>query len=123
MTEDVDLAKKPKISSTDQGILDEFHAVAAFVGKHIEEYKFHLAAERLYHYTWNELADTIIESRKDILNGESGIDKDSAAWTLRYILENLLKLHHPFIPFITEEIWQSLPQRAGPLIVTSWPTT
>ena len=95
--------------------------MVTFTTKHLEEYKLHLAAERLYHYTWNEFADVIIESQKEVLNGPDCPEKDSAQWTMRYILEELLKLQHPFIPFITEEIWQSLPERKQPLIVSTWP--
>ena len=121
MTEGTDIAHKPELTSTHAGLLTEFHDVVTFVTKHVEEYKLHLAAERLYRYTWNEFADVILESQKETLNGPDCMEKLSAQWTLRYILENLLKIQHPFIPFITEEIWQSLPERTEPLIVTPWP--
>lgn len=130
-TEGVDVVRdKPELTSTHQGLIDEFHTLATFVGKHIEEYKLHLAAERLYHYTWNEVADVIIESQKATLLGPDCAEKTSAQWTLRYILENLMKLHHPFMPFISEEIWGLLPPAKEsdgsviarkPLIITAWP--
>ena len=121
LTEGVDLARKPELTPAHAELLSAFAEVVTFTTKHLEEYKLHLAAERLYHYTWNEFADVIIESQKEVLNGPDCPEKDSAQWTMRYILEELLKLQHPFIPFITEEIWQSLPERKQPLIVSTWP--
>lgn len=121
-SETVDLDSQPLLTSEDAQALAEFKEVTAYVSTHIEEYKLHLAAEKLYHYTWHTLADVLIEERKEILVGGDEQKKLSAAWTLRYILENLLKLQHPFIPYITEEIWQSLPKKKQPLIVTLWPT-
>lgn len=120
-SEMVDLNERPKLTEKDEQALVEFAEVVAYVTTHIEEYKLHLAAEKLYHYTWHTLADVLIEERKDILFGEDEAAKLSAAWTLRYILEDLLKLQHPFIPYITEEIWQSLNNKKYPLIVTPWP--
>lgn len=122
-SETTDLDSRPSLTPEDAHALAEFNAVAGYVGTHIEEYKLHLAAEKLYHYTWHTLADVLIEERKEILVGDDEQKKLSAAWVLRYILENLLKLQHPFIPYVTEEIWQSLPKRKQPLIVTPWPTS
>lgn len=120
-SETVDLTVKPTLSEEDERALAEFNEVVEYATTHIEEYKLHLAAEKLYHYTWHTLADVLLEERKDILMGDDETKKLGAAWTLRYILENLLKLQHPFIPYVTEEIWQSLPNKKQPLIVTSWP--
>lgn len=122
-SEAVDLGVRPTLSEEDERALAEFKEVVEYTTTHIEEYKLHLAAEKLYHYTWHTLADVLLEERKDILIGDDEAKKLSAAWTLRYILENLLKLQHPFIPYVTEEIWQSLPDKKQPLIVTSWPTS
>ena len=120
-TEDVDLATKPELTEMDTEALREFTEIVNYVTSHIEEYKLHLAGERLYHYTWNTLADIMIEERKESLMSDDTKAKTSAAWTLRFILEELLKLQHPFLPFITEEIWSTLPERAHPLMVTPWP--
>ncbi len=121
-TEDVDLATKPELTEMDTKALREFAEIVSYVTSHIEEYKLHLAAEKLYHYTWNTLADIMIEERKEALLGSDAEVKNSAAWTLRFILEELLKLQHPFIPYITEEIWSALPHRTHSLIVTKWPS-
>jgi valyl-tRNA synthetase len=120
---EIDLANKPALAETDEAALKEFGETVTYVTKHIEEYKLHLATEHLYHYTWHTLADMRLEERKAALLGDDASAKLSAAWTLRYILENLLKLQHPFIPFITEEIWGLLPSNSSrrALAATSWP--
>ena len=82
------------------------------VTKDIEGYRIDLAADRLYHYVWDRFAAEIIEESKG---------KPEYGATLYYILENSLKLLHPFMPFVTEEIWQSLPDKKGYIMVEAWP--
>jgi valyl-tRNA synthetase len=118
---DLDLNKKPALSEMDEAAIAGLNETIEYVGKHIKEYKLHLAAEHLYHYTWHTLADVLIEERKTILAEGTAEAKLSAAWTLRTILETVLKLHHPFMPFITEELWEILGTQKLPLIVTPWP--
>ena len=92
----------------------EFDALAVDVTNDIEEFRIYMAAEKLYHYLWHRFADGIIEESKG---------KDGYGATLYYILENSLKLLHPFMPFITEEIWQSMPTRDTEfLMVAKWPS-
>lgn len=119
---DIDISKEVALTDEDKKLIEDFAVMVKEVSEHIATYRLHLAGEVLYHYTWNTLADVIIEAKKDALNNGPESEKQSAQWTLRYILENLLKLQHPFLPFITEEIWQSLPNRTQPLIVTHWPS-
>ncbi|OGC80760.1 valine--tRNA ligase [Candidatus Adlerbacteria bacterium RIFCSPLOWO2_01_FULL_51_16] len=95
-----------------QELKTEFDALAAEVTDDIENYRVYLAAEKLYHYLWDRFAAEIIEESKG---------KPEYAETLHYILENSLKLLHPFMPFITEEIWQSLPGKKGYIMVEAWP--
>lgn len=90
----------------------EFDDLAKEVTADMENYRFYIAAEKIYHYLWHRLADVIIEESKD---------KDDFGATLYYILENSLKLLHPFMPFITEEIWQSLKNGQSLLMVENWP--
>ena len=78
----------------------EFDALIVGVTNDIEEFRTYMAAEKLYHYVWHRFADEIIEESKN---------KDEYGATLYYILENSLKLLHPFMPFVTEEIYQSMP--------------
>jgi valyl-tRNA synthetase len=132
-SEGIDLSVRPPLDARDEAALKEFTEIKEYITEHIEGYKLHLAAEKLYHYTWNTLADVMIEERKSAVTTDPAKVTDvsqetrlSASWTLRFILEDLLKLLHPFIPYVTEEIWQSLPDGASvckkqPLIITPWP--
>ncbi len=107
------------LSTPDQGEVDselkkEFDDLCADTTKDMENYRFYLGAEKIYHYLWHRFADEIIEESKG---------KDDCGKTLRYILENSLKLLHPFMPFVTEEIWQSLPpnKKRSLLMIEEWP--
>ncbi|KKW39646.1 MAG: Valine-tRNA ligase, partial [Parcubacteria group bacterium GW2011_GWA1_54_9] len=92
---------------------DEFDTLARDVTNDLENYRMYLVAEKLYHYIWSRFAAEIIEESKG---------KPEYRETLHYILENALKLLHPFMPFITEEIYQSLPTKdAKFLMVAKWP--
>ncbi|MEK7613022.1 MAG: valine--tRNA ligase [Patescibacteria group bacterium] len=91
---------------------DEFDALARDVTKDMEEYRIYMAAEKLYHYLWDRFAAQIIEESKG---------KPEYGETLYYILENSLKLLHPFMPFVTEEIWSSMPGKSGLLMIEEWP--
>ncbi len=98
----------------------EFDALTVDVTNDIEEFRIYMAAEKIYHYLWHRFADEIIEESK----GKKGYGA-----ILYYILENSIKLLHPFMPFITEEIYQSLPAQAGMptkdsefLMVAKWPS-
>jgi valyl-tRNA synthetase len=75
------------------------------VTKHIEEFDFHLAAEKLYHYVWHRLADEIIEQEKAALRDGSHEEKAVSYALLESLLLDSLKMLHPFMPFVTEEIW------------------
>jgi valyl-tRNA synthetase len=90
---------------------EEFEKLAQEITEDMDNFRFHLASEKIYHYIWHRFADEIIEESK--INSET---KSS----LMYILENSLKLLHPFMPFVTEEIWQTL-GKSNLLIVETWP--
>ncbi len=122
-TEEIDPAKRPTLSDADQRFVDEYDEIVSYVTEHISTYKLHLAAERLYHYVWHTLADIAIEERKSLLREGGDEERRSAQWSLRYVFIGSLKLLHPFMPFITEEIWKSLPEGTQPLIITPWPKT
>lgn len=91
----------------------EFDSMAADVTKDMEEYRIYMAAEKLYHYVWDRFAAQILEESKG---------KPEYNATLYYILEGSLKLLHPFMPFVTEEIWSNLPNKSSLLMVENWPT-
>jgi len=88
----------------------------------IQNYRLHLASEKIYHYIWHTFADKILEESKPILQGD---DKKAAAIQARLLFEMLkiqLKILHPFMPFITETIWQELPEKDSDfLMVAFWP--
>ncbi len=88
----------------------------------LENFRYHLAAEKLYHYVWHELADKVIEESKPILKGDDAAARASRQHALLAMLETSLKLLHPFMPFLTEEIWQSMPRKDAELLMVSpWP--
>lgn len=113
-----------KLQEADRALLAEFDELAADVTKDIEEYRLYMAAEKVYHYAWHRLADVILEEAKPILSGDDSIAAESRKNALYKLLVRLLKVLHPFAPFVTEEIWQSLPHKDSEmLIVASWPHT
>ena len=110
----------------DQAHLDALEALTKDVTEDIENYRIYLAAEKLYHYVWHELADKILEESKSILNGTDEAARASRAHLLLLLLDRSLRLLHPFMPFITEEIYQSLPNSLATkdtpfLMVARWP--
>ena len=105
------LLSKERMGELDQELVNEFDTLAKDVTDDMENYRFYIAAEKIYAYIWHRLADEIIEkSKKKLVQGE----------TLYYILENSLKLLHPFMPFITEEIWSELDKK-NLLMIEPWP--
>ncbi|MBX4199161.1 valine--tRNA ligase [Candidatus Parcubacteria bacterium] len=98
-------------------LVDEFDAMAKDATADMEDYRFYIAAEKIYHYVWHRFADEILEESK---GEEKGQIKPEYSATLYYILENSLKLLHPFMPFITEEIWSCLSPK-DLLMVEPWP--
>ncbi len=110
------------LSDFDALMLREFEEMAADVTRDLEEYRPHLAAEKAYHYVWHKFADEILEASKPILADSDTPDAvASRKALLRGLLAGSLKLLHPFMPFVTEEIWQSIPGTTNMLMVSSWP--
>ncbi len=113
-------------SEVDREYIKELHAFTQEVTKEMNEYRFHIAGEKIYNYIWHTFADKIIEDVKIRLQGGDENDAISAQYTVYYILENCLLLLHPFMPFVTEEIWGLLPEVTSNkqkilLMVTKWP--
>ncbi len=110
------------MTAEDQALLRTLNELLADVAKDIEEYRVYLAAEKLYHYAWHELADKILEESKPLLQGGDAALKASRQALLLALLTRLVKALHPFMPFLTEEIYQSLPTKdAELLMVAAWP--
>lgn len=105
----------------DGELIREVNRMAAEVTLDIENFKFHLASEKLYHYVWHRFADEIIEQSKPILK-KNDASSESRAATLYILLTTSLKLLHPFMPFVTEAIWREMPRKETDLlIVAKWP--
>ncbi len=116
-------------NEADSELWKEMVLLTKDVTSDLEEFRFYMAGEKLYHYGWNRLADEILEDSKKVFAAASAegasVESVTAAQSrkviLRMLLSNLLTLLHPFMPFVTEEIWRSMPEHTTPLIVTKWP--
>lgn len=110
------------LSADDSAILKQMKDTVEEVSKDMEEFRLYMAAEKAYHYVWDELAAKVLEESKPILNGEDSVARASRQRVLYDLLITSLKLLHPFMPFVTEEIWQSLPEKDSDLLmVAKWP--
>ncbi|MDD2337014.1 MAG: valine--tRNA ligase, partial [Geobacteraceae bacterium] len=98
-----------ELSNADRWILCRLNEAAREVDDALSGYRFNEAASSLYRFTWSEFCDWYIELIKDDLYKGDASRKTTAQYVLWTVLESLLRLLHPFMPFITEEIWQSLP--------------
>ncbi len=119
-TEGID-SKQASFTPADQKLLDEWHIVLADSTTDMESYRYYLAAEKLYHYIWHTFADIIIEEKKIILMGAEESLKPSAAKLLLTILDETIRALHPFMPFVTEEIWRLTKGENQMLMIESWP--
>ena len=112
------------LSKEDQPVLQEWREVCRTITEHMERYHYHLAAETLYHYLWHRFADVVLEESKPLLK-EGGVRAMSRRVLLMTITTEALRTLHPFMPFITELIWQHLPESFTnkTLLMTSpWPS-
>jgi len=100
----------------------EFSEIAEDITSDMENYRFHLASEKIYQYIWHRFADEILEESKEIIKLGDEKAKERKA-TLVSIWVDCLKILHPFIPFVTEEIWSMLPiKNRNLLLVEKWPS-
>ena len=105
----------------DRWILTRLGQVSVEVAQAIEAYQFNEAAGHCYQFIWHELCDWYLEMAKQELYGEDGVSKETARAVVQEALMVALKLLHPFMPFITEEIWQKLPGTDGSIMTASFP--
>ena len=106
---DKKLKVKPKYTKTDRANLKKLKEIKKQMTTDIDRFRFHHAGETIYHYFWHNFADKIIEAAKPRLRGDDLADKAAAQAVLLTILEESLKMLHPFMPFVTEEVWSKLP--------------
>jgi valyl-tRNA synthetase len=100
-------------TEAEKWILTRFSTTLAEVEKQIAIYRFDLAAQALYEFTWNEFCDWFVELTKPAMSGSDAATADSTRHTLLFVLEALLRALHPIIPFITEEIWHEVAPKLG----------
>ena len=110
-----------RLELEDKWILSKLNSVIPEVTENMERYELGVAAQKVYDFIWDSYCDWYIELTKTRLQGE---DEDSKLWAqqvLCYVLTETLKLLHPFMPFITEEVWQALPHSGDYLMLQQWP--
>ena len=105
----------------DKWILSKYNTLVSEVTENLEKYELGMAVQKLYDFIWDVFCDWYIEICKSRLNGEDEKAADTARSVLVYVFNGTLALLHPFMPFITEEIWQSLPHKGEALMVSRWP--
>jgi valyl-tRNA synthetase len=112
------------LAPAEQWILHRFDQTAAQINQALADYKFNEAASVLYAFTWHEFCDWYVELSKQPLNGNDPLARQQTQMVLFTVLEGLLRLAHPILPFVTEEIWQSLPgQRPSQsIMMATFPT-
>jgi len=110
-----------KLELEDKWILSKLNSLIPDVTENMDKYELGVAAQKVYDFIWDSYCDWYIELTKSRLQGEDEDSKVRAQQVLCYVLTQILKLLHPFMPFITEEIWQALPHEGDFLMLQQWP--
>ncbi|MBQ8741176.1 MAG: valine--tRNA ligase [Clostridia bacterium] len=105
----------------DKWIISKYNTLVKDVTENLDRFELGMAVQKLYDFIWDVFCDWYIEICKSRLNGEDEAAKNTARSVLVYVFTNTLALLHPFMPFITEEIWQTMPHSGDALMVTDWP--
>lgn len=121
-TENVEMTGDEALTLADKWILSRYNTMVEEITVNIDKYELGIAAQKIYDFTWNEYCGWYIELAKARLYGEDAEAKETVQKVLVHVLDGILRLLHPFMPFITEEIFASLPKREGLLIHAPWPT-
>lgn len=117
---DIDLSNVTDVS--DQWILTRLNETIAKVTELSERYEYGEVGRHLNNFIWDDYCDWYIEISKITLYGEDEASKATTKAVLAYVLDNILRLLHPFMPFVTEEIWQQLPTEGETIVTAAWPT-
>ena len=112
---------KEQLTIADKWVLTKLNRLIAEVTENLEKYELGVAVQKVYDFLWDTYCDWYIELTKARLYSDDLLQKQTALQVLCYVLDQTLRLLHPFMPFITEEIWQSLPHEGEALIVAKWP--
>ena len=119
---------KANLEDADCWILSRFNTVVKDVTDNMESFELGVAAQKIYDFIYDDLCDWYIEMVKPRFFGDNATSKETAMWTLRHVLTGALKLLHPYMPFITEEIFCTLKEAEGTLaenesiMISEWPT-
>ena len=109
-----------KLDIGSRWIVSRLSFAADEIDRSLEDYRFNDAANSIYHFVWHELCDWYIEMVKPVLYDESA-DRLPVKQCLLYLLESTLRLLHPFMPYVTEEIWQTMPHRGESIVTAKYP--
>ncbi|WP_456484854.1 valine--tRNA ligase [Desulfurobacterium sp.] len=121
-TENINTEGEKKLYPEDKWILTKLSETAKTVDKELTNYRFNDAAKAIYQFIWGELADWYVEFSKNRIYKGTETEKRTAAFVLFKVLRDAMKLLHPFMPFITEEIYQKLPNKdAESIVIAPWP--
>ncbi len=115
---DVDLSK---LTLADRWILSKVNTLAKDMTENLDKYELGIAASKVYDFVWEEFCDWYIEMVKPRLYNDEDETKAAALWTLKTVLINALKLLHPYMPFVTEEIFTNLQDEEESIMVSEWP--
>ncbi len=118
---EVCLPASDKLEISDKWILSKLNKTIAEVTENLESYELGVAVSKVYDFIWDDYCDWYIELTKARLYGEDAESKATAQQVLLYVLDAFLRLLHPFMPFLSEEIFQALPHKEEALIVAEWP--
>lgn len=110
------------LDASDKWILSRFNGAVREVTENMEKYELGMAAQRLYDFMWSEFCDWYIELTKPRLYGTDAAEKNTALSVLCFVLAGTMKLLHPFMPFITEEIYTHLPGSGETIMLSAWPS-
>ncbi|SFD58327.1 valyl-tRNA synthetase [Lentibacillus persicus] len=117
--DDIDLNREKSLA--DKWILTRLNETIDHVTNNTNKYEFGEAGRHLYNFIWDELCDWYIEMAKLPLYGEDEAKKQTTRSVLAYVLDQTMRMLHPYMPFITEEIWQQLPTRGESITISKWP--
>lgn len=110
-----------QLTGADQWILSKVNTLAKEVTENMEKFELGIAVQKVYDFIWEEFCDWYIEMVKPRLYSETDMTKAAALWTLKTVLGNALKMLHPYMPFITEEIYCTLNPEEESVMIASWP--
>ena len=112
---------KDQLTAADKWILSKVNTLAKEVTENMDKYELGIAVQKVYDFIWEEFCDWYIEMVKPRLYNDGDTTKSAALWTLKTVLVNALKLLHPYMPFITEEIFCTLQSAEESIMISKWP--